>query len=288
MRVITVPVADRPECATALASALQLAKKLGANVMGCHVRPHRNSTVSLPAELKTKVFGPKTAIEVPVQSESIETDSDAAHRLLDRVAQEFGLRVVKKLNGSAEPVVMWHERVGSPDKILSIIGPTSDMLVVSRPNGDDSKLAQIFLLEALLRSSRPVMILPPDVVPTIGDHVMVAWNQSNEAMRAVVAALPVLQKAKAVTIAVAGEEKSLGPKSSQLARYLEYWGIDAKILRTRCGSPDKKLLQAYRESGSDLLVMGAYSRSRLRQRIFGGVTDFMLRSADIPVLMLHS
>lgn len=288
MRVIMVPVADRPECATALASALQLAKKLGANVMGCHVRPHRDSAVSLPAALKTQVFGPATASEVPIQSENIETDSSAAHHLLDRIAKEFGLKVVKKLNGSSEPAVMWHERVGSPDKILSIIGPTSDMLVVSRPNGDDSKLAQIFLLEALLRSSRPVLILPQDPPPAVGDRVMIAWNQSNEAMRAVVAALPVLQKAKAVTIAVAGEEKSLGPKSSQLARYLKYWDIDAKIQRTSRRRPDKKLLEAYQESGSDLLVMGAYSRSRLRQRIFGGVTDFMLRSADIPVLMLHS
>ena len=105
MRVIMVPIADRPECATALASALQLAKKLGANVVGCHVRPHRNSTVSLPAELKTQVFGP--APEVPVQSEQIAKNSSAAHHLLDRVANSYGLKVVKKLNGTSDPSVMW-------------------------------------------------------------------------------------------------------------------------------------------------------------------------------------
>lgn len=288
MRVIMVPIADRPECATALASAFQLAKRLGANVVGCHVRPHRNSTVSLPTELKTQVFGPATAAKVPVQTEQIAKNSSAAHHLLDRVAKSYGLKVVKKLNGSSEPSVMWHERVGSPDKILRIVGPISDMLVVSRPNGDDSKLAQIFLLEALLRSSRPVMILPHQQVSTVGERVMVAWNQSTEAMRAVVAALPVLQKAKAVTIAVAGRENGLGPKSTQLAQYLRCWRIKATIQRMGSRNPDKKLLQAYRETCSDLLVMGAYSRSRLRQRLFGGVTDYMLRRAEIPVLMLHS
>ncbi len=288
MRVIMVPIADRPECATALASAFQLAKRLGANVMGCHVRPHRNSAVSLPAELKAQVFGPLTAAKVPVQTETIAKNSNAAHHLLDRVARSYGLKLVKKLNGSAEPSVMWCEKVGSPDKILRILGPTSDMLVVSRPNGDDSKLAQIFLLEALLRSSRPVMILPHQQLQTVGERVMVAWNQSNEAMRAVVAALSVLQRADAVTIAVAGRENGLGPKSTQLAQYLKCWGIEPVIKRISGRNPDKQLMKAYRETQSDLLVMGAYSRSRFRQRLFGGVTDYMLRRPEVPVLMLHS
>lgn len=260
MRVIMVPTADRPECAAALGSAFQLAIRLRANVVGCHVRPHRYS----------------------------KKYSSAAHALLDRIANDYGIKVVKKLNGNSEPSVMWYEKVGSPDKILRIVGPTSDMLVVSRPASDDAKVAQTFLMDALLQTSRPVMILPQQALATIGERVMVAWNQSSEAMRAVVAALPILQKADEVTIAVAGKENGVGPKSTQLAQYLQYWGIKSSIRRMGGRKPDKKLVDAYHETRSDLIVMGAFSRSRLRQRLFGGVTDYMLRRAEIPVLMLHS
>ena len=122
------------------------------------------------------------------------------------------------------------------------------------------------------------------------DSVVIKPNVTSmfSALSASSSSIPVLQKAKAVTIAVAGRENGVGPKSTQLAQYLNFWGIKPKIERTGSRSPDEQLLEAYRDTDSDLMGMGAYSRSRFRQLLFGGVTDYMLRRAEISVLMLHS
>lgn len=288
MRVILVPVADRPECASALAAAFQVAKSLRANVMGCHLRPHRDSEIGVPDELENLIADVTAVWESSAESNGPEKDSEASRALLGKVAKRYGLRVVKRLNGSADSTVSWQERVGSPDKVLRILGPTADMLVVSRPRSAKSKVARLFLLEAILRSHRPVMILPPEPVESVGKRILIGWNQSGEAMRAVVAALPLLQSAESVTIAGAGREDSRGPKSRQLAQYLRHWGIKADVVKLKGRKPQDELLDVFEKTESDLLVMGAFSRSRLNQILFGGVTQHMLHKAEIPVFMLHT
>lgn len=146
----------------------------------------------------------------------------------------------------------------------------------------------MFMSAALLESSRPVLVLPRSGRPEIGKRISIAWNQSGEAIRAVAAAMPLLRLADHVNIISCKSELGLGPKSTQLATYLRFWGVEAKRVTMRGSDDAKALINAYEESESDLLVMGAYSRSRLRQRIFGGVTEFMLHRANIPVLMLHT
>ena len=182
---------------------------------------------------------------------------------------------------------MWLEKVGSPDRVLPIIGPVSDLVVVSLPKSKAEKPAQKFLQAALLNSSRPVLALPQSRKSPVGQRISIAWNQSPEAAQAVAAAMPLLQVADEVTIITCGAESSGGPKAIQLANYLKFWGVKAKRVKTKGADDAKAILKAYHDAESDLLVLGAYSRSRLRERMFGGVTEFMLRKANIPVFMLH-
>lgn len=162
--------------------------------------------------------------------------------------------------------------------------------IVSRPAAKGGKLAHMFMLAALLNSSRPVLVMPQAKVSTVGKRIAIAWNQSAEAAQAVAAAMPLLQLAEHVSIITGSPQREVGPTSLQLATYLRFWGIDAERVTARARGMDdsKALLKGYKNTESDLLVMGAYSRNRLRQRMFGGVTDFMLQKADIPVFMLHS
>ena len=111
MRVILVPVADRPECASALAAAFQVAKSLRANVMGCHLRPHRDSEIGVPDELENLIADVTAVWESSAESNGPEKDSEASRALLGKVAKRYGLRVVKRLNGSADSTVSWQERV---------------------------------------------------------------------------------------------------------------------------------------------------------------------------------
>jgi nucleotide-binding universal stress UspA family protein len=282
MRVVLVPVAGRPECAQALTTAFELAGRLQADVIGCHIRPHRYSRVRLP-DMLTDSAG----WDVAMKGRNPDQMSRAARKMFAGLAGRFDVSAGSRPRSDGAPVAIWQERVGSPQKVMPIIGPVSDLIVVSRPATHNSRVATIFMMEALLHSSRPVLILPQKAVTGLGSRVAVAWNQSPEAAKAVAMSMPVLQNADEVTVISAGVETSAGPKASHLVRYLKHQGISARTIKTRDRHVEKELIGAYRDCGANLMVMGAYSRHRLTQLIFGGLTRHMLHTATIPVLMYH-
>ena len=287
MKIIFVPVADRPECARALRAAFDLARKLEASVIGCHMRPHRHSEISLSQYFSEAILGDDArALYAEWQRKSNSRSSNASRALYETVAESAGFAMSKRLKAS--PVAMWQKKVGSPDKLMAISGPVSDLLVVSRPKFGGGKLAGLFMLSALMESSRPVLILPQSCPARVGERVCIAWNQSAEAARAVAAAMPDLQLVKQVTIVSCGPENRIGPKAKQLADYFGAWGVHADRQITRGVNVDEELIASYRKTNSDLLLMGAYSRNRWREVVFGGTSHYMLRHANIPVLMLHT
>ena len=285
MRVMFVPVANRPECARALRTAFDLGNRLDASLVGAHIRPHRHSGVDMPDE-----FGSISDYDQSWASlwkgKKTQRSGAAAKALFGKIAERNDYDLIKK--SRATRGAMWLEKVGSPDKVMSIMGPVSDMVIVTRPAEKGGKIARMFMMTALMNSSRPVLILPHGGVFSVGQRVSIAWNQSSEAALAVSAAMPILQQADEVNIISFGSETAPGPKSTQLQTYLKFWGVKSKRVKATGKHDSQSILKAYRECKSDLLVMGAYSRSRLRQRIFGGVTNHMLNKAEIPVLMLHT
>ena len=285
MRVIFIPVADRPECARALQVAFNLGQQLGANLCGCHIRPHSRSEVSLPSALGS-FEDYDGSWENAWKGKKTKKSTAPARVLFAKIAERQHYELIKKPRSA--PGAVWQEKVGSPDKLLSNMGPVSDLIIVSRPPAKGEKVARLFMLAALLNSSRPVLVLPQTGVPVIGKRISIAWNQSAEAAQAIAAAMPLLQLAEHVSIIICGSEREVGPKSTQLATYLRFWGIKTERIRAHGSDDARAIIKAHKETRSDLLVMGAYSRSRLRQRIFGGVTEFMLYQANIPVLMLHT
>jgi len=285
MRMIFVPVADRPECARALRTAFDLGQRVDANICGCHIRPHNHSDVVLPSELGS-IADHDAAWETAWAGKKTRKSDGTARMLFEQVAARQHYEIIKKPRSTTGAV--WLEKVGSPDKVLSIMGPVSDLIIVSRPTLIGGTLARLFMMAAVLNSARPVLVLPKSGPLVIGKRICIAWNQSAEAAQAVSAAMPLLRLADQVNIITCGRERSGGPKSSQLATYLRFWGVKSKRFTVNADSDTKGLIKGYKDSESDLMVMGAYSRSRVRQRIFGGVTEFMLQRAKIPVFMLHS
>ena len=148
MRVILVPVADRPECARALSSAFDLGKRIGASVSGCHIRPHRNSDTRLSTAFAEAAWRRKSTKRAPA----------AAKALYQRIAEQSGYEMIRRARPA--PGALWSERVGSPDIIMGIVGPVADLVVVSRPTSPKS-VAEMFLKAAMLESGCPVLILPP-------------------------------------------------------------------------------------------------------------------------------
>jgi len=287
MRVIFVPVADRPECAVALSTAFTLGKSVGASVLGCHIRPHSSSQVKLSSRINLLGFTNEDA-EWQAASKPLNAKrtGPAAEALFARLAESYGYDLLRRPR--TKPGAVWIEKVGSPYKVIGIQGPVSDLLVVSRPSTKGGTLARLFLSASLLTSSRPVLVLPQMQKSPVGERICIAWNQSVEAAKAVAAAMPLLVKANHVCIVSCGAETLAGPKSRQLVNYLKYWGIKAERIATRGKDESKEIVAAYKSTDSDLLVMGAYSRNRVSRLVFGGVTEHMLKRASIPVLMLHT
>lgn len=287
MRVIFVPIADRSECAIALDTAFTLAKSTGASVIGCHIRPHRHSPVKMPSMPGMSGISSEDAEwQIASAGRYSKATSKAARALFAQVAEQHGYELRRR--PGAKPSAVWMEKTGSPRKVIGIMGPLADLLVVSRPARKGGTVARLFMIAALLASSRPVLVLPQTAKRSVGRRICIAWDQSHEAARAVAAAMPLLTAADSVTSVSCGPETRPGPKSGQLATYLRFWGIKSSRLAMPGKHEAREILDAYKSVNADLLVMGAYSRSRMSQLIFGGVTDYMLKRASIPVLMLHT
>lgn len=274
MRVIFVPVADRPECARALQVAFELGQRIDASVYGCHMRPHRSSEVSMSSAFADTSWRRKATKKAPA----------AAAALYREMAEQHGYELVKRPRAASAAV--WKESVGSPDRLMAINGPLADLIVVSRP-GNAGGVADMFMKAALLETGRPVLILPQSGRRKIGRHVCIGWNQSAGVARTVSSSIALLAEAETVTIVACGPEDRVGPKSTQLTNYLKHYGIRAERVVTRGRDIEAELLGACKDAGADLLLTGAYSKSRWREKVFGGTTEFLIRKAKLPVLMQH-
>jgi nucleotide-binding universal stress UspA family protein len=146
----------------------------------------------------------------------------------------------------------------------------------------------------LFGAGRPVLVVPyAGRFSAVGRRVLVAWNASREAARAVNDALPILEGAEAVTVLAVNPRRGIGghgeEPAADIALHLARHGVTATTEQR--SAPEvgdaEALLNAAAEKGADLLVMGGYGHSRLREMALGGVTRTVLRSMTVPVLLSH-
>ena len=162
-----------------------------------------------------------------------------------------------------------------------------DMAVVPHPEADEDVSSSDALHAVLFDSGRPVLIAPRQTPSVIGTRVCIAWNGSAESAAAVAAALPWLHRAQSVRILYSDDYQRRGPGAEGIQAYLRWHGIEAEAVPFKPATREvgAGLLGAARDFGADLLCQGAYSHSRLRQLILGGVTRHVLENVDLPVLM---
>jgi nucleotide-binding universal stress UspA family protein len=170
-----------------------------------------------------------------------------------------------------------------------------DLVILPQPYGTNRSYdAEIVLESALFDGRAPVLVLPEAGLGTAAapERVVVAWNQSAEAMAAIRAALPLLRRAKSVSLAVIdpgshGAERSDpgGMLCQMLARHGVH--VDVAVLAKTMPRVSDVLNRHMMDTGADLLVMGAYGHSRLREALFGGATREMLETCPVPMLMAH-
>ena len=183
-------------------------------------------------------------------------------------------------------------QAGGLNALIAIRARFADLMVQTHPYADDAPMeAEPVTEAAMFDGGCPVLVLPAATPPAWPPRrVLVAWNESSEAMTAVRCALPVLTGAEAVEITVIDPKRTLldrGEPGTALAQMLARHGIDTEIaVIASTGLPVSEALnRRATEIGADLIVMGAYGHSRFRQAILGGATRNMLEKARVPVLM---
>ena len=289
IRVILAPVLNgiaSTAGATSLRAAFTLASEFGAHVEGLHVRADPRAAIPYIGE-------GMTADVIQELCDAAEHDglerAARAEAVFEEERQRTGLARVEGGQAGPAPSAGWSATVGETVQVVSSRARTVDLSVIGRP-GDIAGDGARNLFEGLLfRSGRPLLVVPGDREFTTPERIAIAWNGSPEAARAVACALPFLTRAKQVTIVSVGTLAEGLPDADALAQYLHWHG--AKAMPTGAGEANEDdgqaLLGAARSADANLIVMGAYTHSRWREIILGGVTRYMLENTSLPLFMVH-
>ncbi|MBF0324613.1 universal stress protein [Magnetospirillum moscoviense] len=282
-KTILVPL-DEPSSAPApLEAAFLLAARFNAHVTALHVRPDPTLMVPLVGE------GMSGAM---VEEMLGMAERQAGERAGEVRAIYDSVRLGHPLPEATRPPTdsascVWREMTGREDDIVTRQARLHDLIVMARPIDHDSA-ASNSLNTVLLDSGKPILLVPSDKRTEIARHVAIAWNGSAEAARAVAYALPLLAVATKVTILTAAEKGAEASAGQELADSLAWHGLATNVHTVDAAHhAGPALLDGAHAVGADMLIMGAYTHSRLRQLILGGVTRHVIGHATLPVLLCH-
>jgi nucleotide-binding universal stress UspA family protein len=287
IRTILVPATGRDSDAGVFASALAVARPLGAHLGFLHVR---GDAAAFAATITPEVSSPRVVADLinRMEAES-EQREQKAKQLFESFCRLEGLAAAETQSVQSPCSARWFKETGSEAYWLVEYARTADLLVIGRPSEDQSAPSDM-LEAALINSGRPLLLPPSASLSALPDTVVIAWKPTPEAARVVAAAMPFLSIAKQIVImTVAENETTIAEEGAgRLMANLRWDGFSASVRRLAPGAQGAAdtLLAAAREQGA-LLVMGGYGHSRVREWIFGGFTQRVLREAETPVLMAH-
>jgi nucleotide-binding universal stress UspA family protein len=198
---------------------------------------------------------------------------------------------VARTGVSAEPLLLDGD-VADASRRFSRIARYFDVAVVGQPKPEASHVEAMIGESTLFEAGRPVIMVPyVQRAPVRLDKVMVCWDGGGSAARAVGDAMPLLKRARKVEIVIIAHErgKPTEIEGVDLGRHLARHGLNVAVERIPGGDINmgEALLSRAADSGADLMVMGGYGHSRLREFVLGGVTRSILHSMTVPVLMSH-
>lgn len=188
--------------------------------------------------------------------------------------------------------VEWRSSHHFPNEVIATQARAADLVVIGRDPLPGDIYHTFDPGAVILACGRPVLVLPRGVDRVPGQRVLIAWKDTREARRAVHDALPLLRQAQSVSIAAVGPadlKESAREQIADVARYLEHHRVapGRQIVESSAEADGKLLLRIAEEQKSDLIVAGAYGRSRLSERIFGGVTRDLLMGSKVPCLFAN-
>jgi nucleotide-binding universal stress UspA family protein len=274
-KTIVVSLNDVDRAEVVLNAATLIATRQEAHLIGLYVIPAVQVYPAIAMQITPEIMDS--------QRQFYEDRASEVKALFDKVTSAAGI--------SAE----WHQMDSQGSIIADAViayARNVDLVVAGQVDPDGEAMVEVDMIERLLlESGRPVLVIPSaGKFDEIGQKVTVAWNAKREASRAVFDALPLLKQSKKTTIlCVNPDEDEDGIAGTEIATTLARHGVNVEVQRSvvRDISVGDEILARISDSGSDLVVMGGYGKSRMREFLFGGASRDILHHMTVPVLISH-
>jgi len=289
-RTVLVPQTGQSTDGTALEAANALMRESNGHLSCVYVH---DDAAAIASTMQTDAMG------VPVVTPSLITAlNEEANTQRSRAREVFGsfckkncISIAEQNPNSRALSASWKEV--SADVVATIASKSGyhDAVVMAR-DGEFAVPSPYDIGSVVVASGRPVILTPGTWKPGSFERIAIAWKETSEAARAVAAALPLLKRAKDVLIFSVTEERA-PDTAREMARNCSIYLKQHEIFSESRGLvADKEdvgavLFSEVMAAGADLLVLGAYGHSRLREFVFGGFTREVLFDAPIPVLLMH-
>jgi len=274
-KTILVHIDAGKKCASRIEIAIRLAQQFDAFLIGLNAL----SRIDLPGYVLEGVGGM-----------SIE---EFRKRYADEQVKNGKTTFSKTLAASGFAKSEWRTSDLDAVDAVTMHGRYADLIVIGQPwAADNSAVNNSFANQVMLEAGRPVLMIPhAGNFSTIGKRIIVGWNASREATRAVTDAIPFLQQAEVVQVMVinpkAGEHGAM--PGNDIALFLARHGVQVEVHVDKASEIDigNEMLSRASDFGADMIVMGGYGHSRFRESLMGGATRTLIDSMTMPVLLSH-
>lgn len=279
IRNVLVHVDTSPRSAAAVEAASSLARRFDARLKGFFVVPDVAVAAAVPggAAMSSQIID---EMQKDAEDQASEAEKLFREKAGDLAAPDHWIRAEAMGIGSRAAAAK--------------VAHFADLLVAGHRGDEDGEgngSAAALLQDLVLDAGRPVLLIPATGSGgPVGKNVLIAWTESREATRAVYDAMPFLEAADTITVATVVKKVEGGPAPGEaIAGILRDHGltVSAVAIERNDGSTSEALFNHAKKIGADLLVAGAYSHSRLREGLFGGVTKSILDAAPLPALLSH-
>jgi nucleotide-binding universal stress UspA family protein len=280
---LLVPLSSEVDTQSALASGFLVAQEFNAHLDA------RFFKFPLGGPLAFETVGGLTG---NIINERIDEQDDHALQARHDFDAERERRKIDYLDApipAAQPSASWRESEATPFQGVVGCGGGYDLIVIGRSRHNPTRAPRDLIEAALFHTGRPVLVAPVEAPMSTGSVVLAAWNRSQQSARALSVAAPFFDLAQKVVVFSVTTGAKAGPSAADLAKHLDWHRIRNEVVEV---PPDHRpvgeaILDEAAEQGADLIVMGVYSRSRLRELLLGGVTKHILEHATLPVLMMR-
>ncbi len=288
IKTILVPVGGSDADQAVLETALTVARPLLAHLEFLHVRV---SAAEAAHHTPHVDFARGAALRNALQDldDMAATRSAAAARNVSEFCARSKINVVDRPRASRAVTARWRQEDGDALQRLVMHARHNDLAIMARATKSDG-LPAGRLETMLLQCGRPLLIVPANHPLTRLDTAMVCWKEAPDAARAVSAAMPLLAKARRVT--VVGVEEGSAPQPGaldELVDQLAWHGInaDAQLLAPDGRPTIEVLFSSAQSQKADVMVMGGYGHGHAREALFGGCTQAVIERGEIPVFLVH-